>query len=554
MAYADLMAELILGPMVRYVSDTEATVWVETDANCDVEILGRRAASFHANGHHYAIVAITGLEPGSAHDYEVMLNGERRWPVAAGGFPASQIRTLPDAGPIELVFGSCRVTAPHFPPYTLSPDKHKLGVGIDALYALGLRLRNQDPSEWPSMLLMIGDQVYADHVSPETLEYIRSRRDEAGPHGDEVADFEEYTQLYREAWQEPTLRWLFSTIPTAMIFDDHDVHDDWNTSEEWVEQRRAEPWWQQRITSALASYWIYQHIGNFPPAELERDPLLRQVMDADDAGPLLNVFAADAEREGGGSLWSFSRDLGGTRLVVLDGREGRVLSGGRREMLDEGEWSWVEEKTSGNFDHLLLANTLPVLLPPTVNYLEGWNEAVCAGAWGRAAARFSERVRQVLDLEHWAAFQGSYQRLIALIRDVGAGRRGSAPASVTLLGGDVHQAYLEEVEFRPDAGVQSKVYQAVCSPFRNPLGRPERVLLNAGRRSRLLARLARRLAHAAGVPDPEVRWQMVQEPTFDNQLATLRLDGRHAWLTIERARPGDRDRARLEPSLDRQLV
>ena len=123
-----------------------------------------------------------------------------------------------------------------------------------------------------------------------------------------------------------------------------------------------------------------------------------------------------------------------------------------------------------------------------------------------------------------------------------------------MLGGDVHQAYLEEVEFRPDARVQSKVHQAVCSPFRNPLGRPERALLNAGRRSRLMAWLVHRLAHAANVPDPDIRWRMVQEPTFDNQLATLRLDGRHAWLTIERARAGNRNSAGLEPSLDRQLV
>ena len=150
------MAGLVLGPMVRYVSDTEATVWVETDAKCEVEILGRRASSFHVSGHHYAIVGIIGLEPGSAHDYEVLLDGERRWPVAGSGFPASQISTLPSAGPIEVVFGSCRVTAPHVPPYTLSPDEHKLGEGVDALYALGLRLRDQDPSKWPSMLLMIG--------------------------------------------------------------------------------------------------------------------------------------------------------------------------------------------------------------------------------------------------------------------------------------------------------------------------------------------------------------------------------------------------------------
>ncbi|MBV9205389.1 MAG: alkaline phosphatase family protein [Actinobacteria bacterium] len=547
------MAELVLGPMVRYVSGTEATVWVETDTKCQVDVLGRQAPSFHVNGHHYAIVPITGLEPGSAYEYEVLLDGERRWPVPDHGFPASQIRTLPGTGPIKVVFGSCRVTAPHAPPYTLSPDKHKLGVGVDALYALGVRLCGQDPSQWPAMLLMIGDQVYADHVSPETLEFIRSRRDVTGSHGDEVADFAEYAQLYREAWKDPMLRWLFSAIPTAMIFDDHDVHDDWNTSEEWVAQMRAQPWWQERITSALASYWIYQHIGNFPPADLERDPLMRQVMEADDGGPVLRAFAADAEREGGGSLWSFSRDLGGTRLVVLDGREGRVLNGGRREMLDENEWSWVEKQVSGDFDHLLLANTLPVLLPPTVNYLEGWSEAVCAGAWGQVAARFGERIRRALDLEHWAAFQDSYHRLIALIGEVGAGRRGSAPASITLLGGDVHHAYLEEVEFGPGTGVQSKVYQAVCSPFRNQLGRPERILLNAGYRSRLLGWFTSRLAHAVKVRDPEIGWRLVQEPIFDNQLATLRLDGRHARLTIEGARGGNGGRAVLEPSLDRQL-
>ena len=548
------MAELVLGPMVRYVSDTEATVWLEADAKCEVEILSRRSSTFHVSGHHYALVAITGLEPGSVHEYEVLLDGERRWPVADGDFPASQIRTVPSAGPIDLVFGSCRLTAPQVPPYSLSPDEHEDGVGVDALYALGVRLRDRDPSEWPSMLLMIGDQVYADHVSPETLEFIRSRRDGVAPHRDEVANFEEYTRLYREAWGEPTLRWLFSTIPTAMIFDDHDVHDDWNTSEAWVEQMRAQPWWRERITSALSSYWIYQHIGNFAPADLEADPLVRQVMEAGDAGPLLRRFAADAEREGGGSLWSFSRDLGDTRLVVLDGREGRVLSDGRREMLDENEWRWVEEQISGDFDHLLLANTLPVLLAPTVNYLEGWNEAVCAGAWGAAAAWLGERVRQALDLEHWAAFQDSYHRLIELIRDVGAGRRGSPPASITLLGGDIHQAYLEQVGFRPGAGVQSRVYQAVCSPFRNPLGRRERLALTVTRRSRLLAWFVRRLAHAAGVSDPEVRWRLVQAPTFDNQLAMLRLDGRHARLTIERARTGNGDRPELEPSLDRQLV
>jgi len=549
-----VVADLLLGPMLRFISDTGATVWMETDGPCEVVILDRSASTFQARGRHYAIVAITGLSPGSSHEYEVYLDGERRWPVQGGDFPPSRICALPESGPLELVFGSCRVAAPHEPPYTLSPDEDKLGAGVDALYALARRMRDQDPARWPDMLLLLGDQVYGDEVSPETVEFIRGRRDVAEPPGEEVADFEEYARLYREAWEAPALRWLFSTLPTAMIFDDHDVHDDWNTSEAWLEEMRAQSWWQGRITGALATYWIYQHLGNLSPAELDRDALLRAVMDAEDAGPLLHEFATDAEREGGGGLWSFSRDLAGTRLVVIDGREGRVLSGGRREMLDESEWRWVEQQVSGDFDHLLLANTLPVLLAPTTHYLEAWSEAVCAGAWGGLAARLCERLRQALDLEHWPAFHDSFARLIELVGEVGSGGRGSAPATIVLLGGDVHQAYLHEVAFRRAAGMRSAVYQAVCSPFRNPLDRLERALLTAIRRLRPLTWLVRGMAHAAGVPDPEIRWRLVQEPTFDNQLGTIRLDGRNAVLTIERTRPGDGRHPELQTSLQRRLA
>jgi hypothetical protein len=548
------MADLVLGPMLRFISDTEATVWMETDSACEVAILERRTSTFRANGHHYAIVALEGLEPGSSHEYEVHLDGERRWPMGDGEFPPSRIRTLPSRGPLELVFGSCRVAAPHELPYTLGPDECQRGFGVDALYALALRVRSQDPGRWPHMLLLLGDQVYADEVSGRTVERIRARRDVSEPPGQQVADFEEYTWLYREAWEQPTLRWLFSVLPTGMIFDDHDVHDDWNISEAWLARMRAQPWWEKRIAGALSSYWVYQHLGNLGPAELTRDALLAQVRSAEDAGPLLRAFAAAADRQGGGGLWSFSRELAGTRLVVLDGREGRVLSAGKREMFDEQEWRWVEEQTRGDFDHLLLANTLPVLLTPTFHYLEAWSEAVCAGRWGRLAAWLCERLRQALDLEHWAAFHDSFRRLVELVREVGAGRRGSAPASIVFLGGDVHHAYLHEVAFRRGAGVRSAVYQVVCSPFRNPLDRRERALLTLGRRSRLIAQLVRALAHAAAVSDPEVRWRLVQEPTFENQVATLRLDGRKAWLRIECTRPGDGSQPELQTSLERRLA
>ena len=70
------------------------------------------------------------------------------------------------------------------------------------------------------------------------------------------------------------IRWLLSTVSTAMIFDDHDVHDDWNTSEAWLEEIRETDWWDEHIVAGLMSYWIYQHVGNLSPDEQDEDGLL----------------------------------------------------------------------------------------------------------------------------------------------------------------------------------------------------------------------------------------------------------------------------------------
>ena len=149
------------------------------------------------------------------------------------------MRTVADDHGLRICFGSCRCAYPNEPPWTLTKDEDPEGRGHDALRALALRMRDQEPDEWPHLLLMLGDQVYADEVAPDTEEFIRARRDVEVPPGLQIADFEEYCRLYRDSWCEPAVRWLLSTVPTAMIFDDHDVIDDWNTSRDWVAQMRA---------------------------------------------------------------------------------------------------------------------------------------------------------------------------------------------------------------------------------------------------------------------------------------------------------------------------
>src|SRR5215216_5568724 len=326
---------LILGPLLRHVGSSDATVWVETDASCAVEVRlegsSHRSSTFTVEGHHYALVRVTDLAPGSSHEYSVRLDGEIVWPEPGYDFPAPTIRTVSPGDELTLTFGSCRVSVPHEPPYTNKRGKFARGVGggyeRDPLSALALRMRQQPQEDWPDALLLLGDQIYADEVSEGTLEFIRSRRDPKEPPGEEVADFEEYTRLYWDSWKDPTIRWLFSTVPSAMIFDDHDVHDDWNTSETWVRQMRSKPWWEERIVGAFMSYWIYQHLGNLSPQELEEYGLFERVKKAQNASRVLREFAYRADRETGSSRWSFHRDFGRVRLIVMDTRAGRVLEG-----------------------------------------------------------------------------------------------------------------------------------------------------------------------------------------------------------------------------------
>jgi hypothetical protein len=556
---------LILGPILRHVGSSDATVWVETDAPCEVEVsVGgspHRSPTFTVEGHYYALVTVINLEPGVSHEYEVRLDGEVVWPEAGSSFPSSEIRPIAPEDDLALAFGSCRVSVPHEPPYTLKRGLIKRGGASgqrferDALYALALRMRSQPSKEWPDALLLLGDQIYADEVSPGTREFIRSRRNPKEPPGEEVADFEEYTRLYWDAWKNPVIRWLLSTVPSAMIFDDHDVHDDWNTSETWVRQMRSKPWWEERIVGAFMSYWVYQHLGNLSPKELEEDDLFRRVREAKDATRTLREFAYRADREIGSSRWSFYRDFGNSRLIVMDSRAGRVLEG-HRSMLDDDEWSWIEEKATGDYDHLLFGTSLPFLLGPGLHHLEAASEAICRGVWGRSAARLGEFIRQLVDLEHWSAFHDSFEGLAALLRAVASGERsnGKPPASVVVLSGDVHHGYLAELDFGDGADVKSPVYQAVGSPLRNLLGLPERLAMRFGW-SWLGERVGKTFARSAGVEESSLRWHLMHEkPWFENHISTLELRGRYAVLKVEKPTPEHTGEPRLHPILERRLT
>ncbi|ASU59387.1 MULTISPECIES: alkaline phosphatase D family protein [Nocardiopsis] len=526
-----MTASLLLGPLLRHPGETTATVWVETDAPCAVRVVVDGAAeatarTFTVHGHHYAVCTVAGLAPGSRLPYEVFLDEDRVWPEPDSSFPPSTVRTVDPEAPTRLLYGSC-----HTPTHD-SPEG-VVRYGPDMLRATARRLA-REPVGGNLALLLIGDQVYADEVQESMLAFLRERRARGGARDDpddEVVYYDEYAELYRQAWSDPQVRWLLSTVPTLMVFDDHDVRDDWNTSAAWRRAMDRQPWWRRRITSGLGSYWVYQHLGNLSEQEREGDRLWKRVRDADgDAEELVDAFAWQAHSEPSSYQWGHHHDFGGVRLVMADTRCSRALgegdpSDGSRSILGPQGHDWLDGHLTGGPDHVVVASTVPVLLPPAVHRLEAWNEAVCAGAWGRWLTGPAERLRQDIDLEHWAAFQYSFRRLSDTVGELSRGERGPAPATVLFLGGDVHFSYLARARHR--GGGASRVTQLVSSPLCNqaPTSMRRMVRLSVSRPLRAIGWLLTRLA---GVPEPDLRWGLGSAPYFGNTLGQVDFDGRAA--------------------------
>ena len=96
---------------------------------------------------------------------------------------------------------------------------------------------------------------------------------------------------------------------------------------------------------------MYQHLGNLSPAELADDEDYQRLLATEgDTWPHLVELADRADCEvdcNKGIRFSYRWDLGRSRLIMIDSRNGRILESGERMMIGEHEFAWVETQADG---------------------------------------------------------------------------------------------------------------------------------------------------------------------------------------------------------------
>jgi hypothetical protein len=99
-------------------------------------------------------------------------------------------------------------------------------------------------------------------VFPEEDRFQKQRQKELEQHESRFA--EQWEDLRQSICALTKIRRLLANVPTYMIFDDHDITDDWNLSKDWKGNVSSSPLGRHVVANGLAAYWAFQGWGNCP--------------------------------------------------------------------------------------------------------------------------------------------------------------------------------------------------------------------------------------------------------------------------------------------------
>jgi hypothetical protein len=272
-----------------------------------------------------------------------------------------------------------------------------------------------------------------------------------------AADFAEYAFLYEAAWGGPgnPARKVLANIPTFMMFDDHEVTDDWNADRRWADNVHGPPpgaptYWPETMADALAAYWMYQGWGNQSPLDWRDDQrsrlLLTHAKAGTDALPALRALLRRDLKPPVSLPWDFALPMESPIFYATDCRMRRVLRATKPAYDDQV----LDRAGLDKMRALLLRSTAPVgfliasspiLLPGLI--AESFTyESVTVSLWPfelpLKKTVVDEKFRRKRDIEHWAANR-SWGDVLRFLSDLS--KEAPHLKTVVALSGDVHFSY-----------------------------------------------------------------------------------------------------------------
>ncbi|MEP7295392.1 MAG: hypothetical protein ABI702_04330 [Burkholderiales bacterium] len=330
-----------------------------------------------------------------------------------------------------------------------------------------------------------------------------------------LLSFGEYAAMYIAAWNPeiwdlpdtdatpdsirkfragvPAVARALANTATYMIFDDHDVTDDWNLSQKWVNRVYTKPMGTQIIRNALCAYALFQGWGNDPVAFTTGRNLefLNQIAtrfgqatgpypkgDDSPMNQLLGLITATPEQM---VKWHYQVPSPGSLMIVLDTRTRRKFNGQGYQPPDLLGTSRDTQLPAGPLtdgrEMLFVISAAPVIAPDVIDSI-GWPaaqiaiDAVHAGRGldgegfdrGEIGELYVELPRpnvgtEKYDAEGWSANEPAREEFLK--------RLATYPASA-ILSGDVHFSCTVVMDhYRQGVAKPSRIVQLTCSPARN---------------------------------------------------------------------------------------
>lgn len=226
-----------------------------------------------------------------------------------------------DTDSLRIAYASCNgseAESPHKKPF---PGRNALWEHLDDTHQ----------EKKFHLLIQGGDQIYADSVwldvpflenwsaLPRSEQYKATMPDEVFH---EIRDY--YFTCYMSYWSQSHVKDVLATIPSLMIWDDHDIFDGWGS---WNDRYQASPVYQGVFNAAKEAFYLFQR-GQKVPSDNTRT-----------AGVMIT--------------------LGHTALIAPDLRSERS----RKQVMGQTGWRWFENalKTVGiDKKHLLVVSSVPL--------------------------------------------------------------------------------------------------------------------------------------------------------------------------------------------------